>query len=54
MQFRNIPSVGGVMASEALADLVALYRRDWVVELVRQSLEQARQQVRQGGVRSYR
>ena len=48
MQFRNIPSVGGLMASEVLADLVALYRRDWVVELVRQSLEHARQQVRQG------
>jgi L-seryl-tRNA(Ser) seleniumtransferase len=48
MQFRNIPSVDAAMASEALSDLVALYRRDWVVGLVRQALEQARSQVRQG------
>ncbi len=48
MQFRNIPSVDSVMGSQSLADLVSLYRRDWMVGLVRQALEQARGQVRQG------
>ena len=48
MQFRNIPSVDSVMGSQSLADLVSLYRRDWMVGLVRQALEQARGQVRLG------
>ena len=49
MQFRNIPSVDGVLASLALSEVVALYRRDWVVGLVRQALDEARHRIRQGG-----
>jgi L-seryl-tRNA(Ser) seleniumtransferase len=50
MQFRNLPSVDSVLAADALAGILAAYRRDWVVDLVRQQLERARQQVREGGV----
>ena len=49
MQFRNLPSVDSVLATDALAEVVATYRREWVVDLVRQQLERARQQIRQGG-----
>ena len=49
MQLRNLPSVDAVLAQPAAAELLAMYRRDWVVRLVRQSLEQARTSVRQGG-----
>ena len=49
MQLRNLPSVDAVLAQPAAAELLAVYRRDWVVRLVRQSLEQARTSVRQGG-----
>jgi L-seryl-tRNA(Ser) seleniumtransferase len=49
MQFRNIPSVERVIASEPLADTIKVYSREWVVALVRQQLEKARDGVRQGG-----
>ena len=49
MQFRNIPSVERVIASEPLADTIKVYSREWVVDLVRQQLEKARDGVRQGG-----
>ncbi len=49
MQLRNLPSVDAVLADPSLAELLAVYRRDWVVGLVRQRLEQARTSVRQGG-----
>ncbi|MFQ6031064.1 MAG: L-seryl-tRNA(Sec) selenium transferase, partial [Dehalococcoidia bacterium] len=49
MQFRNLPSVERVMSSEALLEITAAYRRDWVVDLVRQQLDHARQRIRQGG-----
>jgi L-seryl-tRNA(Ser) seleniumtransferase len=49
MQFRNLPSVESVMATEALAALAAEYSRPWLVDLVREELEQARQRIREGG-----
>ena len=48
MQFRNLPSVDSVMATELLAALAAEYSRSWLVDLVRQELEQARQRIRDG------
>ena len=49
MQFRNLPSVDRVMATGAVVALVASHSREWVVDLVREQLDQARQSIRQGG-----
>ena len=49
MQLRDLPSVDRVMASDRVAALVETYSRDWVVEVVREQLDHARQRVRQGG-----
>ena len=49
IQFRNLPSVDSVMAVPAVVVLAASYRRDLVVNLVRQQLDRARQEIRQGG-----
>jgi L-seryl-tRNA(Ser) seleniumtransferase len=49
MQLRDLPSVDRVMASDRVAALVETYSRDWVVEVVREQLDHARQKVRQGG-----
>ena len=48
MQFRNLPSVDSVLAEDALAAVLAVYRRDWVVDRVRHQLDLARGKVRQG------
>ena len=48
MQYRNLPSVDRVMASETLLALTAEYPRDWVVDLVRAQLDQARTRIGQG------
>ena len=42
------PSVDAVLANTQIAQLLAVYRRDWVVGLVRQELDQARRSVREG------
>ena len=49
MQFRDLPSVDRVMASDGMAALTEAYPRDWVVDLVRRELDRARQQIRDGG-----
>ncbi len=49
MQFRDLPSVDRVMASDGMAALAETYPRDWVVDLVRRELDRARQQIRDGG-----
>ena len=49
MQFRNLPSVDSVMAIPVVVNLAAGYRRDLVVNLVRQQLDLARQEIRRGG-----
>lgn len=50
MQFRNLPSVESVIVTDKLSDMATTYQREWVINLVRYELEQARQQIRQGGV----
>ncbi len=49
MQLRNLPSVDRVMASEAVAELAAVYSREWVVGVVREQLDLARRDIRRGG-----
>lgn len=49
MQFRNLPSVDSVLANQDVAAAAQSYDRDWVVDLVRKSLDAAREQIRQGG-----
>ncbi len=49
IQLRNLPSVDRLMASEAMAGLAAVYSRDWVVGVVREQLDLARKEIRQGG-----
>jgi L-seryl-tRNA(Ser) seleniumtransferase len=49
MQFRDLPSVDRVMASDGMAALTEGYPHDWVVDLVRRQLDRARQKIRDGG-----
>ena len=49
MQFRNLPSVDSVLATPEVSEVAVSFSRDWVVELVRFELEQARTRIRQGG-----
>ena len=49
MQFRNLPSVESVLAIPAVVAVAAGFRRDLVVNLVRQELDLARQEIRRGG-----
>ena len=49
MQFRNLPSVDSVLANQDVAAAAQSFDRDWVVDLVREELEAAREQIRQGG-----
>ena len=46
---RNLPSVERVVSSDALADAVSTYGRDWLVDLTRDTLEAARRDIRAGG-----
>ena len=47
-QLRKIPSVERVVASDLLSKEVSNYSREWVVSTVRQQLERARAEVRNG------
>ena len=49
MQFRNLPSVDSVLANQDVAAAAQSFDRDWVVDLVREALESARGQIKQGG-----
>ncbi len=49
MQFRNLPSVDSVLATPEVAAVASSFSREWVVELVRRELDQARNRIRQGG-----
>ena len=49
MQFRNLPSVDSVLANQDVASAAESFDRDWVVDLIRESLESARDQIRKGG-----
>ena len=48
MQFRNLPSVDSVLATPEVAAAAASFSRDWIVDLVRQELDLARNRIRQG------
>ena len=48
MQLRDLPSVDSVLGTEPVVGIVDAYSREWVVDLVRQELDQARKRVRQG------
>ena len=48
MQFRNLPSVDTVLADKDVAAAAKSFDRDWVVDLVREELDAAREQIRQG------
>ena len=48
MQLRDLPSVDSIMGTEAVAGIVDNYSREWVVDLVRHELDQARERVRNG------
>ena len=49
-QLRNIPSVERVVSSDLLAREVKAYKREWIVSLVRQQIDDAREAVRRGGM----
>ena len=49
MQFRNLPSVDSVLANHDVAAAAQSFDRDWVVDLVREALETARDEIRKGG-----
>lgn len=46
---RNLPSVERVVSSDALADAVSVYGRDWVVDLTRDAVDAARKNILAGG-----
>ena len=48
MQFRELPSVDSVMSTDAVAGVVKNFSREWLLNLVRQELDQARKLVGQG------
>jgi len=48
MQFRDLPSVETVMAAAALEDLAQVYSRPWLVNLVRDQLQVARDAIGKG------
>ena len=48
MQLRDLPSVDSVMGTDAVVGIVEAYRREWVVDLVRLELDEARERVRHG------
>ena len=48
MQYRNLPSVESVMATRQLQGLAILYKRDWLVNLVRDQISHAREDIRRG------
>ncbi|MBT98569.1 MAG: L-seryl-tRNA(Sec) selenium transferase [Dehalococcoidia bacterium] len=49
MQFRNLPSVDSVLAKQDVAAAAESFDRDWIVDLVREALDSARDHIRQGG-----
>ena len=46
---RTLPSVERVLISDALADAIAAYNRDWLVQLTRDALAEARRNILAGG-----
>ena len=48
MEFRNLPSVESVLSSRPIRTLIGEYARDWVTNLVREQIEEARGAIRSG------
>ena len=48
MELRNLPSVESVLSSRRIRTLTEEYQRDWVASLVRQQIEEARDEIRMG------
>lgn len=48
MELRNLPSVESVLSSKPIKSLLQEYTREWVTNLVREQIEEARGQVRNG------
>ena len=48
MELRNLPSVESVLSSRRIRTLTEEYQRDWVANLVRQQIEEARDEIRMG------
>ena len=49
MQFRNLPSVDSVLSHDDVTTASQSFDRDWVVSVVREELETARDGIRRGG-----
>ena len=52
MQLRDLPSVDSVMGTDAVVGIVGAYSREWIIDLVRQELDQARRRIRHGAAAS--
>ena len=48
MELRNLPSVESVLSSSRIRTLMGEYAHDWVTNLVRQQIEEAREEIRMG------
>ena len=48
MQYRNLPNVNSILENDAVQEIVSLYKRDWVVELVRETIDPARETISKG------
>lgn len=48
MQFRDLPSVEKVLSTGPVRSLLGQYQRDWIVNLVREGIGEARNRVRNG------
>ena len=45
MQLRDLPSVDSVMGTDAVVGMAGAYSREWIVDLVRHELDQARKRI---------
>ena len=48
MQLRDLPSVDSVMSTDAVVGMAGAYSREWIVNLVRHELDQARKRILDG------
>ncbi|MEC9309162.1 MAG: L-seryl-tRNA(Sec) selenium transferase [Chloroflexota bacterium] len=48
MQYRNLPNVNSVLEQDCLQMALAKYKREWMVDLVRRGIEDARESITKG------
>ena len=48
MQYRNLPNVNSVLENDAIQEIVSVYKREWILELVRETIDQARKSIAEG------